>query len=197
MTSPSFSASPTEQFKFQSPKADDTSFDISKYFQAKARVSLNPLAAPWFELQAQEGYRVFTNKSSKRSKGYKQAEKAEFAGQLSKLWAVVVADADLKKITQETSDLPIQLAVFARNASGTNPDFQERMVNVAKLRRPLLEARDEIQKLENSKTKKTPKNFGDPPVPLVARPKMAAPLTGPGTQVARPLFCPKEKRRRC
>jgi hypothetical protein len=172
-----------DQFKFQSPKTDSTSFDISKYFLAKSKVSLNPLAAPWFELQAKEGYRVFTSKSTKRAKGFKQAQKAEFSGQLSKLWAVAVAESDLKKVTHETTELPVQLVVFARNAGGANPDFQDRMVNVindAKLKRQFLSAREEIRKSEESKVRKVPLDPGGPAESSGTKPKIGAPPTGPG-----------------
>jgi len=173
-----------DEFKFQAPKKDSASFPISTHFEAKARVSLNPLVAPWFELQAKEGYRVFSGKTGKRGKAFKMGTKTEFSGQLSKLWAVTVAVADLRGLNQETSELPVSLDVFDRNASGASPDFQERMINVvndAKIKSKLIAARDATLATEKTKSEKKPKDPENKSTGSAA-PKSTAglPPTGPG-----------------
>ena len=177
-----------DQFKFLGPKPDASSFDISDQFKAVARVSLNPFVAPWFELQAKDGFRVFTAKSGKKSKRFVSGERAEFGGQLSKLWVVSVRETDLLNATSSTTELPGTLTVFDRNSAGASPDFQERMVNVvneAKLRSRVLEAGKSIGaqvKSKSGKSAKTEKNQKTPSAPR----KPAAPPAGPGT--ARPGY---------
>ena len=184
-----------DQFKFLGPKPDASSFDISDQFKAVAKVSLNPFVAPWFELQAKDGYRVFTSKSGRKSKQFTSGEKAEFGGQLSKLWAVSIRESDLMNATTSTTDLSGTLTVFDRNSAGASPNFQERMVNVvndAKLRSRTLEARKSIEGQSKSKPSKSakspekesaksaPNNSSAPPVgPGSARPGFSAPPKSP------------------
>ena len=168
-----------EEFKFQPPKKDASSFDLTDSLTAVAMVSPNPLKTPWFEVRAKEGYRVFT-KSTRKGKLFTSGQRAEFSGQLSKLSAVVVKDSDLKSLSASTTDLPATLVVFDRNAGGANPNFQERMVNVVndtKLRANLVAARDLALAAEQSKSKKVKPAKVTTQKPQPPKPNLP---TGPG-----------------
>lgn len=168
-----------EEFKFQPPKKDASSFDLTDSLTAIAMVSPNPLKTPWFEVRAKEGYRVFT-KSTRKGKLFTAGQRAEFSGQLSKLSAVVVKDSDLKSLSASTTDLPVTLVVFDRNAAGANPNFQERMVNVVndtKLRANLIAARDLSLAAEQSKSKKIKPAREVTQKPQAPKPNLP---TGPG-----------------
>ena len=120
-----------DQFKFQSPKPDAREIDIRELGKAKARVSLNPLVAPWFEIEANPESSVFTGRQTrKRGKQFATGAAAEFSGQLSKTWGISVSHGALATASTGTEDLPATLVVFARNAGGVSPNFQERMMAV-------------------------------------------------------------------
>jgi len=146
-----------DQFKFQSPKPDAREIDIRELGKAKARVSLNPLVAPWFEIEANSETSVFTGKQTrKRGKQFATGAAAEFSGQLSKTWGISVSHASLATASTGTEDLPATLVVFARNAGGVSPNFQERMMTVlseAKVSGSILSAKKFLE-AQNSKGRK-------------------------------------------
>jgi hypothetical protein len=144
-------------FLFQAPKSDSPEVSISESVTAVARVSLNPFLTPWFELQAKDGYRVFTKSPARSGARYKAGKSAEFNGQLSKLSALIIRDSDLVKSGDALDEIPASLLVFDRNSGGTNPDFQARMVGVIndlKLKNQISEARKSIEASEAQKAKK-------------------------------------------
>lgn len=167
-------------FLFQAPKVDATKVSISDSVDAVAMVSLNPFLTPWFELQAKDGYRVFT-KSSRSGPRFKSGKSAEFNGQLSKLSALIVKDSDLSKSGESAEEIPATLLVFDRNSGGTNPDFQARMVNVIndlKLRNQIAEARQSLQ-ADQAKQAKKAKTKEAKPAELRKESKPKPPI-GPG-----------------
>lgn len=167
-------------FLFQAPKADATKIAISDSVDAVARVSLNPFLTPWFELQAKDGYRVFT-KSARVGAQFRAGKAAEFNGQLSKLSALIVRDSDLSKSGDNSEEIPATLLVFDRNSGGTNPDFQARMVNVLndlKLKNQFAEARKSIQAAEAKKAKRVKTKEAKPDE--VQKENKPKPPMGPG-----------------
>ncbi len=151
-----------DHFKFQSPKPDARQVDIAELGRAEAKVSLNPLVAPWFQVSAKSDTAVFTGKQTiKKARRFKTGELAEFSGQLSKTWAVSVPKSEVMR-SRTADEISGTLVVFARNASGTAPNFQERMVGVlndAKVSGSIKAAQDELEKLQARKVKE-PKNAG-------------------------------------
>ena len=155
-------------FKFQSPKADSREIEISELGTAKAKVSLNPLVAPWFEIEAKPDSAVFTGRQNqKKGKRFSSGSVAEFSGQLSKTWGLSVKQAALRSATQNTEDLPATLVVFARNAGGVSPNFQERMIGVvndAKVSGSILSVKEGLEVLERrSNPKRDKKDRGTKP----------------------------------
>ena len=176
-----------DHFKFQSPKADARDIEVAGLGTAKAKVSANPLVAPWFEIEAKPESSVFTGKQNqKKGKRFASGAAAEFSGQLSKTWALSVNHSALRGASSSTEDLPGTLVVFARNAGGVSPNFQERMIGVlndAKVSGSILSAKEVLETLDkkrvskkdskDSATKpgsKTPPGPGGPSVPRLGVP---------------------------
>ncbi len=55
-----------DHFKFQPPKADSKDIEVGGLGIAKAKVSANPLVAPWFEIEAKPDSSVFTGKQNQK-----------------------------------------------------------------------------------------------------------------------------------
>lgn len=144
-----------DHFKFQSPKPDSRDIEVGGLGTAKAKVSANPLVAPWFEIEAKPESSVFTGKQNqKKGKRFASGTAAEFSGQLSKTWGLSVNHSALRAASASTEDLPATLVVFARNAGGVSPNFQERMIGVlndAKVSGSILSAKDGLEALERKK----------------------------------------------
>lgn len=181
-----------DQFKFQSPKPDAREIEIRELGKARARVSLNPFVVPWFEIEANPESAVFTGKQArKRGKRFAKGTAAEFSGQLSKTWGISVKHAALASATSGSEDLPATLVVFARNAGGVSPNFQERMMTVlneAKVSGSILSAKEALEELTSKgKRDKPPKNkgidtraSGPPGGPSMAGPASPRPAGLPG-----------------
>lgn len=170
-----------EQFKFQRPQDDAREIAIPEIGAAKAKVSLNPLVAPWFEIEAKPDTFVFNGKQTrKKGKRFRSGEAAEFSGQLSKTWAISVNKSNLASASSATEDLSGTLVVFARNAGGVSPNFQERMFGVleeAKVSGSIIAASEyqASQAASKSKDKKKPPKAG----PIDTKPPKAGSI-GPG-----------------
>lgn len=154
-----------DHFKFQPPKADSRDIEVGGLGTAKAKVSANPLVAPWFEIEAKPESSVFTGKQNhKKGKRFATGAAAEFSGQLSKTWALSVNHSALRGVSSSTEDLPGTLVVFARNAGGVSPNFQERMIGVlndAKVSGSILSAKEGLEALDKKNvSKKEAKDAG-------------------------------------
>lgn len=154
-----------DHFKFQPPKPDSREIEVSGLGTAKAKVSANPLVAPWFEIEAKPESSVFTGKQNqKNGRRFVSGVAAEFSGQLSKTWGLSVSHSALRGASPSTEDLPATLVVFARNAGGVSPNFQERMIGVlndAKVSGSILSAKEGLDALEKKKvSKKDSKDAG-------------------------------------
>ena len=95
---------------------------------AKGRVPLFPLLATWYELQAQEGQRVLTMKSSgdKNPKVFSNGLASELSPNMNDNWALSFSDADLLKPEEE--QLPGRLVVFA--AMSNLQAYQSRVTDI-------------------------------------------------------------------
>jgi hypothetical protein len=154
-----------DHFKFQPPKPDSRDIEVSGLGTAKAKVSANPLVAPWFEIEAKPESSVFTGKQNqKKGRRFVSGAAAEFSGQLSKTWGLSVNHSALRGASASTEDLPATLVVFARNAGGVSPNFQERMIGVlndAKVSGSILSAKEGLDAFEKKKvSKKDSKDAG-------------------------------------
>jgi hypothetical protein len=95
---------------------------------AKGRVPLFPLLATWYELQAQEGQRVLTMKSSgdKNPKVFSNGLASELSPNMNDNWALSFSDSDLLKPEEE--QLPGRLVVFA--AMSNLQAYQSRVTDI-------------------------------------------------------------------
>lgn len=95
---------------------------------AKGRVPLFPLLATWYELQALEGQRVLTMKSSgdKNPKVFADGAASELSPNMNENWALSFSDADLLK--PEEDQLPGKLVVFS--AMSSLPAYQTRVTEI-------------------------------------------------------------------
>jgi hypothetical protein len=95
---------------------------------AKGRVPLFPLLATWYELQALEGQRVLTMKSSgdKNPKVFANGEASELSPNMNENWALSFSDSDLLKPEEEK--LPGRLVVFS--AMSNLQAYQTRVTDI-------------------------------------------------------------------
>jgi hypothetical protein len=95
---------------------------------AKGRVPLFPLLATWYELQAKDGHRVLTMKSSgdKNPKAFADGSASELSPNMNNNWALSFSDADLLKPEEE--HLKGTLIVFS--AMSSLPAYQSRVTEI-------------------------------------------------------------------
>lgn len=112
-------------FKIRPEQPDVRSFDDSAG-TFRTRISKLVLAAPWFEVKASEGTRVVTlvHAAPQLKRRFSSGKLAPIPGDMGKIWALQVTDADLLKFEKST---PIAgtLVVFKRNNLATPNQFRD------------------------------------------------------------------------
>jgi hypothetical protein len=153
---------------------------------AKGRVPLFPLFATWYELQALEGQRVLTMKSSgdKNPKVFADGVVSELSPNMNENWALSFSDVDLLKPEEE--QLPGRLVVYS--AMSGLPAYQTRVTEilatpgvadrVAELRAA---AKNDLTKDDiRTKTKPSPKGAALPEGGSLTLPTLPASVPGSG-----------------
>jgi len=153
---------------------------------AKGRVPLFPLLATWYELQALEGQRVLTMKSSgdKNPKVFADGAASELSPNMNENWALSFSDADLLKPEEE--QLPGRLVVYS--AMSGLPAYQTRVAEilatpgvadrVAELRAA---AKNDLTKdAKKTKAKPAPKGAALPDAGSLSLPTPPASVPGSG-----------------
>ena len=112
-------------FKIRPEQPDVRSFDDS-IGTFRARISSLVLAAPWFEVKATPGTRVITlNHAAPQLKHrFASGKLAPIPGDLAKIWALSIQDADLLKFEKGTP-IPGNLVIFKRNNLSNTNQFRD------------------------------------------------------------------------
>lgn len=182
-----------DDFVFQPPVDDFTKLTDPDLGTLAAVVSPNPLRAPWFEITPRPGQRIFTAKEAPplHKKRFLAGRKALFNGDMSRLWALSIAEDQLIKATPEKPQIPGNLVVFSRDSFGTAvnmPDTMSAVLNTLKSSSTIKKAH-EILAAEASAPAKTGKSDPQartgptlpPPPPLPSRgPTSFSPPSRPG-----------------
>ena len=108
-------------FKIRPEQPDVRSFEDS-VGTFRTKISKLVLAAPWFEVKASEGTRVITlvHSAPQHKHRFGSGKLAPIPGDMGKIWALQVSDADLLKFEKSTP-IPGTLVIFKRN-NLTNPN---------------------------------------------------------------------------
>jgi len=112
-------------FKIRPEQPDVRSFDDS-VGTFRTKISKLVLAAPWFEVKAAEGTRIITlaHAAPQLKRRFSSGKLAPIPGDMGKIWALQVSDADLLKFEKST---PIAgtLVVFKRNNLANPNQFRD------------------------------------------------------------------------
>ena len=108
-------------FKIRPEQPDVRAFEDS-VGTFRTKISKLVLAAPWFEVKAAEGTRIITlvHAAPQLKRRFSSGKLAPIPGDMGKIWALQVSDADLLKFEKSTP-IPGILVVFKRN-NLTNPN---------------------------------------------------------------------------
>ena len=112
-------------FKIRPEQPDVRSFDDS-VGTFRTKISKLVLAAPWFEVKASEGTRVITlaHAAPQLKRRFSSGKLAPIPGDMGKIWALQVTDADLLKFEKSTP-IPGTLVVFKRNNLANPNQFRD------------------------------------------------------------------------
>ena len=102
-------------FKIRPEQPDVRTFDDS-VGTFRTKISKLVLPAPWFEVKASEGTRIITlaHAAPQLKHRFSSGKLAPIPGDMGKIWALQVSDADLLKFEKSTP-IPGLLVVFKRN----------------------------------------------------------------------------------
>ena len=146
-------------FKIRPEQPDVRTFDDS-VGTFRTKISKLVLAAPWFEVKASEGTRVITlaHAAPQLKRRFSNGKLAPIPGDMGKIWALQVSDADLLKFEKSTP-IPGLLVVFKRNNLANPNQFRDVFNGVttkAGMWREVTRLAD-VVKNESVKPEKTPK----------------------------------------
>jgi hypothetical protein len=112
-------------FKIRPEQPDVRSFDDS-VGTFRTKISKLVLAAPWFEVKAPEGTRVITlaHAAPQLKRRFSSGKLAPIPGDMGKIWAFQVSDADLLKFEKSTP-IPGALVIFKRNNLANPNQFRD------------------------------------------------------------------------
>ena len=112
-------------FKIRPEQPDVRSFDDS-VGTFRTKISKLVLAAPWFEVKAPEGTRIITlaHAAPQLKRRFSSGKLAPIPGDMGKIWALQVSDADLLKFEKSTP-IPGTLVVFKRNNLANPNQFRD------------------------------------------------------------------------
>ena len=112
-------------FKIRPEQPDVRTFDDS-VGTFRTKISKLVLAAPWFEVKASEGTRVITlaHAAPQLKRRFSSGKIAPIPGDMGKIWALQVSDADLLKFEKSTP-IPGTLVVFKRNNLANPNQFRD------------------------------------------------------------------------
>jgi len=123
-----------DDFKFI-PQQPDTSTYREGIGEIRAKVTLNPLGEPWYEIETLPGYRLITIQSG-RSSGPRRVKKRFLSGQIAKIqadmgkfWAIQISEKDLQS-SQATSSIDGLLIAYMRNNLGSISQHLDRVAEV-------------------------------------------------------------------
>ena len=146
-------------FKIRPEQPDVRSFDDS-VGTFRTKISKLVLAAPWFEVKAPEGTRIITltHAAPQLKHRFSSGKLAPIPGDMGKIWALQVSDADLLKFEKSTP-IPGTLVIFKRNNLANPNQFRDVFNGVttkAGMWREVTRLAD-VVKNESVKPEKTPK----------------------------------------
>jgi hypothetical protein len=112
-------------FKIRPEQPDVRSFDDS-VGTFRTKISKLVLAAPWFEVKASEGTRIITltHAAPQLKHRFSSGKLAPIPGDMGKIWALQVSDADLLKFEKSTP-IPGTLVIFKRNNLANPNQFRD------------------------------------------------------------------------
>jgi hypothetical protein len=112
-------------FKIRPEQPDVRSFEDS-VGTFRTKISKLVLAAPWFEVKASEGTRIITlvHAAPQLKRRFSTGKLAPIPGDMGKIWALQVSDADLLKFEKSTP-IPGTLVVFKRNNLANPNQFRD------------------------------------------------------------------------
>jgi hypothetical protein len=112
-------------FKIRPEQPDVRSFD-DPVGSFRTKISKLVLAAPWFEVKAPEGTRVITltHAAPQLKRRFSSGKLAPIPGDMGKIWALQVNDADLLKYEKSTP-IPGTLVIFKRNNLANPNQFRD------------------------------------------------------------------------
>jgi hypothetical protein len=112
-------------FKIRPEQPDVRSFDDS-VGTFRTKISKLVLAAPWFEVKASEGTRIITlaHAAPQLKRRFSSGKLAPIPGDMGKIWALQVSDADLLKFEKSTP-IPGTLVIFKRNNLANPNQFRD------------------------------------------------------------------------
>ncbi len=112
-------------FKIRPEQPDVRSFEDS-VGTFRTKISKLVLAAPWFEVKAPEGTRVITlaHAAPQLKRRFSTGKLAPIPGDMGKIWALQVNDADLLKFEKSTP-IPGTLVIFKRNNLANPNQFRD------------------------------------------------------------------------
>ena len=112
-------------FKIRPEQPDVRTFDDS-VGTFRTKISKLVLAAPWFEVKAPEGTRIITlaHAAPQLKRRFSSGKLAPIPGDMGKIWALQVSDADLLKFEKSTP-IPGTLVVFKRNNLANPNQFRD------------------------------------------------------------------------
>jgi hypothetical protein len=112
-------------FKIRPEQPDVRSFDDS-LGTFRTKISKLVLAAPWFEVKASEGTRIITlaHAAPQLKHRFSSGKLAPIPGDMGKIWALQVSDADLLNFEKSTP-IPGTLVIFKRNNLANPNQFRD------------------------------------------------------------------------
>ena len=182
-------------FKIRPEQPDVRSFEDS-VGTFRTKISKLVLAAPWFEVKASEGTRVITlaHAAPQLKRRFSSGKIAPIPGDMGKIWALQVTDADLLKFEKSTP-IPGTLVVFKRNNLANPTQFRDVFNGVttkAGMWREVTHLAD-VVKNESVKPEKTPKGKKGgggptpPPPPTDGPPRPGGTPPRPGSSGPAPI----------
>lgn len=146
-------------FKIRPEQPDVRTFD-DPVGTFRTKISKLVLAAPWFEVKAPEGSRVITlaHAAPQLKHRFSTGKLAPIPGDMGKIWALQINDADLLKFEKSTP-IPGTLVIFKRNNLANPNQFRDVFNGVttkAGVWREVTHLAD-VVKNESAKSEKAPK----------------------------------------
>jgi hypothetical protein len=114
-----------QDFKVRPEQPDVRSFEDS-VGTFRTKISKLVLAAPWFEVKAAEGTRIITlaHAAPQHKHRFASGKLAPIPGDMGKIWALQISDADLLKFEKSTP-IPGTLVIFKRNNLANPNQFRD------------------------------------------------------------------------